>query len=51
VPQINNTFYPISRLNRATTSADNKAPIIFPRWGTLFTYGRADVINVFFLLI
>lgn len=50
VPHMNNTFYPIRRLKRATTSADSNAPMMLPRWGTLLTYGRAEVISVFLLV-
>lgn len=34
----------------AKTSAERTQPIRFPRCGTLFTYGRADVISTFFSL-
>ena len=33
--------------NLANTSADNTAPTIFPKCGTLFTYGKAEVIRTF----
>jgi hypothetical protein len=38
----------MSRLKRATTSADNNAPMMLPKCGTLFTYGSAAVMRVFF---
>ncbi len=36
-------------MNLAKTSADKTQPIILPKWGTLFTYGNADVISIFSL--
>lgn len=27
-------------------SPDNKEPIMLPKWGMLFTYGKADVIRM-----
>jgi len=32
---------------RENTSADNTLPMILPKWGTLFTYGRAEVMRIF----
>ena len=34
--------------NLAKTSAERTHPIIFPRWGTLFTYGKAEETRTFF---
>jgi len=33
--------------NLAKISAERTQPIIFPKCGTLLTYGRADVIKIF----
>lgn len=47
VPHTYSVFSPRWRQNRAKTSALSTQPIRLPRCGTLFTYGRADVIRMF----
>src|SRR5687768_14480514 len=47
VPQIYKLWYPRIRQYLEKTSALSTAPIMLPKCGTLFTYGRADVIRTF----
>ena len=41
-------LYFINLQNLAYTSALKTQPIILPKWGILFQYGNAEVINIFF---
>lgn len=49
VPHTYNVLYPLNLEYLAKVSALNTHPIIFPKWGTLLTYGNALVINTFLL--
>jgi len=49
-PQIYRVSLPANLQYLAKTSAESTHPMMFPRCGTLFTYGNADVISTFFAI-
>ena len=47
VPHTKSVTSPLSLENLANASADSTQPMMLPRWGTLLTYGSAEVMRTF----
>ena len=45
VPHTKSVTSPLSLENLANASADSTQPMMLPRWGTLLTYGSAEVMR------